>query len=75
MRSFEFIFELSLEKGTIPDDLKIARVTPAFKGGDRSTLGNYRPISELRCFPKILQHIMYNRIYKCLQENKILYPK
>ena len=69
------MFELSLEKGIFPDDLKIARVTPVFKGGDRSKLGNYRPISVLSCFSKILERIMHNRIYKYLQENKILYPK
>ena len=32
------LFELSLKKGIFPDDLKIARVTPVFKGGDRSKL-------------------------------------
>ena len=69
------MFELSLEKGIFPDDLKIARVTPVFKGGDRSKLGNYRPISVLSCFSKILERIMHNGIYKYLQENKILYPK
>ena len=69
------MFELSLEKGIFPDDLKIARVTPVFKGGDRSKLGNYRPISVLSCFSKILERIMHNRIHKYLQENKILYPK
>ena len=29
----------------------------------------------LPCFPKILERIMSNHIYKYLQENKILYPK
>ena len=30
----KFIFEVSLGTETFPDDLKIARVTPLFKGGD-----------------------------------------
>ena len=71
----KFIFELSLEKGVFLDDLKITRVTPVFKGGDRSKLGNYRVRSVLPCFSKVLERIMYNRIYKYLLENKILYPK
>ena len=41
----KFIFDLSLGKGIFPDDLKIARVTPVFKAGDRSKLGHQSPIS------------------------------
>ena len=43
----KIIFDLSLEKRIFPDDLKIARFNPVFIGGDRSKLGNYRPISVL----------------------------
>ena len=41
------IFNLFLEVGHFPDEMKIARVTPLFKGGDNSDMGNYRPISVL----------------------------
>ena len=34
--SLKFIFDLSLEREMLPDDLKIARVTPVLKSGDRS---------------------------------------
>ena len=43
-----------MEKIIFPDDLKIARFNPVFKGGDRSQLGNYRPISVLSCFSTYL---------------------
>ena len=33
--SLEFTFDLSLEKMMFPDDLKVARFNPVFKGGDR----------------------------------------
>ena len=68
------VFNLSIVKGIFPDDLKIARVTPVFKGGDED-LENYRPISILPCFPKILERIMYNRLYNHLIKNNILYSK
>ena len=68
-------FNLSIIKGICPDDLKIARVTPVFKGGDDKELGNYRPISVLPCFSKILERIMYNRLYNHLVKNKILRSK
>ena len=66
------IFNLSHEKGIFPDDLKIARVTPIFKAGDESEMGNYRPISVLPCFSKILERIIYHRLFKYLAANKIL---
>ena len=36
---------------------------------------NYRPISVLPCFSKILERIMYDRLYSYLTENKILFKK
>ena len=56
----KFMFALSLEKGIFADDLKIARITPVYKGGGRSKWGNYRSISVLPCFSKILERIMHN---------------
>ena len=69
------IFNLSLQTGIFPEKLKIAGVLPSFKGGDNRELGNYRPISVLPCFSKILEKIMYNRLYKYLTINNILYKK
>ena len=69
------IFDLSLKKGVFPDKLKIARVTPIFKSGDKEFVSNYRPISVLSCFSKILERIMYNRLYSFLINNNILYTK
>ena len=67
------LFNLSIEKGIFPDDLKIAKVI--YKADDKSNVSNYRPISVLSCFSKILERTMYNRLYQYLTENKILYPK
>ena len=65
----------SLKSNKSPDDLKIARVTPIYKGEDSSDVSNYRPISVLPCFSKILESIMYNRLYKSLIQNNILCSK
>lgn len=48
--------------GCFPEILKIARLTPVFKGGDISYSGNYRPISSLPLFSKIFERLFYNRI-------------
>ena len=69
------LFGKFIEKGVFPDTLKTARVTPLFKGGDPTDIRNYRPICVLSCFSKILEHIMYNRLYKHLTTEKLLYSK
>ena len=60
------IFNLSLQTGIFADKLKIARVTPLFKGRENCELGNYRPRSVLPCFSQILEKIMYNRLKSIL---------
>ena len=69
------IFNSSLARGIFPDDLKIAPVTPVFKAGDDKELGNYRPISVVLCFSKILEGIMYNRLLSYLTANEILHKR
>ena len=55
--------------------MKIAKVMPLFKNGDPENIANYLPISVLPCFSKVLERIMYNRLYKYLCEEKLLYSK
>ena len=69
------IFDISLTKGVFPDKLKITRITPIFKSGEREFVSNYRPISVLSCFSKVLERIMYNRLYSFIVENNVLYNK
>jgi hypothetical protein len=47
--------------GIAPSKLKIARVIPVYKKGPRTVISNYRPISLLSVFNKILENLMYNR--------------
>ena len=53
----------------------ILLVTPIFKSNDEYLLTDYRPISVLPYFSKILECIMYNRVYNILTENRTLYEK
>lgn len=68
-------FKTSIKEGVFPDLLKIAKVTPIFKSDDTSSLGNYRPISVLPVFSKILERIMYNRTYNYLRKNDLLFDR
>ena len=63
----------SFETGVFPDIWKIAKVIPVFKQGDRSDEDNYRPISLLSCFEKVLERLMCKRMLDFLKKHKILY--
>ena len=64
-----------MKYGIFPDKFKIAKVLPIYKSGKKYVLSNYRPISVLPCFSKILERIIYNRLYNYLNENEILNDK
>ena len=70
-----YIFNLSLQQGIFPENLKIVKVCPIYKKDEEFLLTNYRPISVLWCFSKSLERIMCNRLFKYLSENSIIYEK
>ena len=55
--TLKYLFNLSVEKSVFPDYLKVAQVTPIYKGEDSSDISNYRPISVPTYFSKILMRI------------------
>ena len=62
----------SLRLGVFPEKLKFAKVVPVHKGGDKTLVENYRPISLLTTFSKVFEKVMYSRLYKFLTENGTL---
>ena len=71
----KYIFNLTLQQGIFPENLKIGKVSPISKKDEEFLLTNDRPISVLPCFSNLLKRIMYNRLFKYLSENSILYEK
>ena len=68
----KYIFQQSLDTGSVPNDWKHAFVTPIHKKDSRSTPSNYRPIS-LTCIScKFLEHILCSHIMKHLSTNNLL---
>ena len=55
--------------------MKIEKFKPIFKTGERDLMNNYRPISILPVFSKLFERIMYNRVYKHVISNNLLYEK
>ena len=54
------IFDLSLKQGKFIDCFKVAEIVPVYKSGERNDINNYRPISLLSEFSKLLKKIAYN---------------
>ena len=63
------IFNLSISKGVFPSEMKIADISPLFKNGSRCLLTNYRPISLLPTISKLLEKLIYLRVYSFLDNN------
>ena len=67
------IFNLSFSQGIFPTKLKCAKVIPLFKSVDPFSLTNYRPISLLSPFAKLLEILMTSRIRPFLTKFNIIY--
>ena len=61
------IVNISFYIGKFPDKLKIAKVSPVFKSDNKLLVNNYRPISVLQVFSKILERLRYNRFVVLLK--------
>ena len=66
------IINLSFSTGVFPEIWKVAKVIPLHKGGPTDELNNFRPISLLSIFDKIIEKLMHARLYLFLEENQIL---
>jgi len=67
------IFNLSLNQGVFPTKLKLAKVIPIHKKESHTNPGNYRPISLLSIFSKLLEKVMHTRLYSFLTQFQILF--
>jgi hypothetical protein len=67
------IINCVINKGSFPDKLKIAKVIPCYKSGDKSLITNYRPISILNSFSKIFEKVIVTRLKSFITKNNILY--
>ena len=73
---FVHVINRSLSAGVCPDMTKIARVIPIYKNkGDNYLFTNYRPISLLPTFSKIIEKLVYNKIFDFLVRYQILFKQ
>ena len=68
LEPLDMIFNDSLKSGIYPNRMKLADVIPLHKSGPKNLCTNFRPISLLLTLSKILEKIMYKRIYGFLDK-------
>ena len=67
-----YICNKCLEKGIFPSRLKYSNVKPIYKSGDKLNIANFRQISLLISFYKIVEKVIYLRIHQHVVQNQIL---
>ena len=73
LKPLSYICNLSLKNGIFPEVMKMAKVIPLYKTEDPMIFSNYRPVSLLTQFSKILEKIFNNRLTKFITINNVLY--
>ena len=68
-----FIINCSLALSIFPDKLKIAKIIPIYKKGDKHQIENYRPISILPVISKVFEKVAYNQLFEYFSQNKLLF--
>ena len=69
----ELLFNESLLTGHFPEKMKIADIVPLYKAKEHDIVDNYRPISLLLTISKVLEWIVYKRVYRYLNDTGQIY--
>ena len=73
LRPLKIIFNRSMKSGIFPNIMKKAEVIPLYKGGERFIASNYHPISLLLTISKLLEKLVYKRLYTFLTDCNQIY--
>lgn len=69
---FTYICNKSFLSGIFPDKMKMAKVVPIYKNGDKHMISNYRPVSLLPQFSKILEKLFANSLDNFIEKYELL---
>ena len=58
-----FLIDYAFLNGIFPDNCKIAKVIPIHKKGKKDNPSNFRPISILTCISKVIEKMIYKRVF------------
>ena len=74
-KPLETLFNVSFITGIVPSSLKVANVISVYKEGSQFSFCNYRPISLLSIFNKLLEKLVSKRLIKFIEKEYILFSK
>ena len=66
------IYKNCINSGIFPNIGKISNVVPIHNKGDKQIIDNYRPVSFLPFFGKILERLIFNSLFEFLHKNNSL---
>lgn len=69
-----YLFTLSLNSCIIPEDWKVAFITPIFKKGKSNLVSNFRPISLTSTVSKAMEHVVRKQLLQYLNLQGIISP-
>ena len=67
------IINMYFSKGIFPEKQKLMKIIPLHKGGSTQDLNNFRPISLLSIFDKVIEKIIHKKLYHFLEQHNILF--
>ena len=67
-----YMINLAFTQGVFPNKLKVAKVFPIYKKGDKKDVKNYRQVSVLPAFSKIFEKTLSCRLTNFLEQNNII---
>lgn len=69
---YAYIINNSFQYGIFPDLLKLSKIIPVHKKGDKDQIDNYRPIALISIFAKVIEKAMLDRLLNFLNKYKLL---
>ena len=72
LKPLELIFKSGLENSIFPQEWKKANVVPVHKRNNKQLIENYGPISLLPVCGKILERLIYNKMFEFFTENELI---
>ena len=67
-----FLYNLSVDKMTYPNTMKVACVIPGHKSGCKDSIDNYRPISNLPVLSKVFEKLTLKRLTSFVNRYELL---
>ena len=70
--AISLIYKNCINSGIFPNIWKKSNVVPVHKKGDKQVVDNYRPVSLLPIFGKILERLIFNSLFEFLHKTNSL---